>query len=306
MNITDLKKEADESVEETIDLSVAGDVNPPEWVIIPRRAGWEARVREVWRYRRLTKFFGSRALQKLYRRTKLGRAWLFIRPLFPLAVKTVIFGGLLGVGSEGVPYFLFLVAGTTPWELFASALLWGTRSLELNRGIIKQIYVPRLILPISQMTPAFLTFFIYMTVLTLAVVVFGIRDGRNYIVFGVGLVWSALAVVLTVIFAMGLAFWTSVPAMVARDVRFTLGFVLGFWIFLTPILYPLSAVPEQWRMWVMLNPMAALVETFKWGLLGIGSLDLVALAVAVVLIALTNVTGLMFFVRTEAEAADKT
>ena len=306
MSVKNLEQDSLESFEKKVELATTGVVDPPEWVIVPRRTGWEARLREVWRYRRLTKFFGSRALQKLYRRTKLGRAWLFIRPLFPLAVRTLIFGGLLGVGSEGVPYFLFLVAGTTPWELFASALMWGTRSLELNRSLIKQIYVPRLILPISQMTPAYLTFFIYMTVLTVAVIAFGIRDGRSYIVFGTGLIWAALAVVLTVIFAMGLAFWTSVPAMTARDVRFTLGFILGFWIFLTPILYPLSTVPEQWRVWVMLNPMAALVETFKWGLLGIGSLDLVSLMVAVVLIAVVNITGLMFFIRVEADAADKT
>ena len=306
MSVKNLEQDSLESFEKKVELATTGVVDSPEWVIVPRRTGWEARLREVWRYRRLTKFFGSRALQKLYRRTKLGRAWLFIRPLFPLAVRTLIFGGLLGVGSEGVPYFLFLVAGTTPWELFASALMWGTRSLELNRSLIKQIYVPRLILPISQMTPAYLTFFIYMTVLTVAVIAFGIRDGRSYIVFGTGLIWAALAVVLTVIFAMGLAFWTSVPAMTARDVRFTLGFILGFWIFLTPILYPLSTVPEQWRVWVMLNPMAALVETFKWGLLGIGSLDLVSLMVAVVLIAVVNITGLMFFIRVEADAADKT
>lgn len=275
------------------------------WTIEPLAGGVRPRVREVWQYRRLALFFGRKALQKLYARTKLGWLWLFIRPLFPLLTKTIIFGGMLGVGSEGVPYFLFLVTASTVWELFSSALMWGTRSLELNRGLLRQIYVPRLIMPLAMMTPAFLTFLIYLGVLIVALAWYGVAEGRLYLNAGPDLLWAAVAAVLAVLLAFAIALWTSVPAMAARDIRFTLGYVLGFWVFLTPVMYPLSTVPPEWRPWMLLNPMAPIVEAFKFGVLGIGSPERWPLGVSAGVIALILVSGLLFFVRAEADAADR-
>lgn len=276
-----------------------------EWTIEPRAGGVRSRASELWRYRRLGLFFGSKALQKLYARTKLGWAWLFIRPLFPLTVKTLVFGGLLGVGSEGVPYFLFLVTGMTVWEFFASSLMWGTRSLELNRGLIRQIYVPRLLLPLSMMSPAFLTFVIYTGVLAGAFAWYAISEGRLYLNAGPQLLWAALAMLMTLALSLSLSLWTSVPAMVARDIRFTIGYVLGFWVFMTPVLYPMSTVPEHWRMWLLLNPMASVVEAFKFGVLGIGTVNPWHLAISAGLIGATFISGLIYFVRAEADAADR-
>lgn len=276
-----------------------------DWVLEPTTGTVSSRVREFWRYRRLLRFFGRKALQKIYARTHLGWVWLFIRPLFPLLVNTLVFGGLLAVGSEGVPYFLFLVAGSAIWELFAGTLTWGTRSLELNRGLIRQIYLPRFILPVAMMTPALLSFLIYIGVLVCALGWYALRDQQIYLNASRDFLWAPAAIVLAVCFALGLALWTSVPAMAARDVRFTLGYVLGFWIFLTPVLYPLSAVPEKWRGWAALNPMAAIVEAFKFGVLGIGAIYPLHLAVATLLIVATLTGGLIFFVRAEADAADK-
>jgi lipopolysaccharide transport system permease protein len=276
-----------------------------EWRIEPWSGGIGARSREVWRYRRLAVFFGLKALQKLYQRTKLGWAWLFIRPLFPLLVQTVIFGGMLKVGSDGVPYFLFLVTASTVWQLFASAVLWGTRSLELNRGLMKQIYVPRLILPVSMMSPAFLTFVIYLAVLAGALVWYGVSDGQLYLNLGPQLLLAVLAVFMAVLLALAISLWTSVPALSARDVRFTLNYVMGFWVFLTPVMYPMSAVPERWRLWMMLNPMAPIVEAFKFGVLGIGSVEAWQLGASGGLILLVLTGGILFFVRAEADAADR-
>jgi len=132
-----------------------------EWVIEPRGEGARAVARDVWRYRRLLRFFASRSFQKLYARTVLGWSWIFIRPLFPLLVTTLVFGQVLSVTSgSNVPYFLFLVVGVTPWEFFASNLMWGTRSLELNRGMLSRIYLPRLILTIAMVAPALVTFLV--------------------------------------------------------------------------------------------------------------------------------------------------
>lgn len=280
-------------------------VAPPleEWLIEPRREGLGSRLRDVWRYRRLLRFFAAKSLEKLYRRTVLGWSWIFIRPLFPLAVNTIIFGGVLGVGSSGVPYFLFVTAGSAIWELFASAVTWGTRSLELNRGLMTRIYVPRLILPMATMTPAYVNFAIFLTVLALGIGYYRVTDGVLYFTpWNLG--WALAAFALASGLALGISLWTSVPALQARDVRFTLGYVLGFWVFLTPVLYPLNVDPKYG--WLMaLNPMTPIVNAFKFGVFGIGTIGARDLVVSLVTTTVIFVSGLWFFGRAESDAADK-
>ncbi len=150
---------------------------PDEWVIEPRGRRWSAQVREVWQYRRLFRFFGKRAVERLYRGTFLGIAWLFIRPLFPLTVRTLVFGGLLGVKSPGVPYFLFLLVGSSIWDLFSSCLMWAMRSLQMNKGFLGRMYFPRLIVPAATMSIAFVNFLIVMGVLAAALAVLLRRAG---------------------------------------------------------------------------------------------------------------------------------
>jgi lipopolysaccharide transport system permease protein len=275
----------------------------PGWVIEPRREGLKARFRDVWRYRRLMRFFASRTLQKLYANTVLGWAWIFIRPLVPLVVNTIIFSGVLRVGSYDVPYFLFLTTGNSIWEFFASAVTWGTRSLELNRGFMSKVYVPRLIMPMAAMAPSYLYLGINVAVLACSLVYYRVTTGVNYLAF-LHLGWAFAALALTVVLALGISLWTSVLALQARDVRFTLGYVLGFWVFLTPVLYPLN-VPAKWQWAIALNPMAAIVNAFKYGVLAIPVLDLEHLGIAVLISGVTLASGLWFFNRADATAADK-
>jgi lipopolysaccharide transport system permease protein len=229
-------------------------------------------------------------------------AWLFIRPLFPLLVKTFVFSGMLGVGTNGIPYFLFLVVGTSCWELFAQAVMWGTRSLELSRGFLSKIYVPRLIFPLSMMAPAFANLFIHLGVIAVAVGYYRASSGVWYVTpwnFG----WALLSLVLAIGLAFGIALWTSVPALVARDTRFTLNYFLGFWVYLTPVLYPLKLGRYEWV--ATLNPMAAVVDAFKFGLLGIDRPSGLQLGVCIGLVSLTIVSGLVFFGRAELRAGEK-
>jgi lipopolysaccharide transport system permease protein len=287
------------------DHSLETELPKDGWVIEPRRPGFVARARDLWHYRRLMRYFAVRTIEKMTRRTILGRGWLFIRPLFPLLVMTLVFGGALGVPSDGIPYFVFLVVGTAVWDLFASALMWATRSLDLNRGLLTKIYIPRTLLPIACIAPSLVTFAIYLALALCTGIYFWIVDGRSYFVLGSGMLWSLLAAMLSLALAIGIGFWTAFPALVARDVRFSLGYVLGFWVFLTPVMYPLSEFPQQWRWAVLLNPMAAYVEMFKWGLLGRGGIHPREIAIAVSITAAVMISGLWFFDRSEAEAADK-
>jgi lipopolysaccharide transport system permease protein len=278
-------------------------VAPDTWVIEPRREALMDRLRDVWRYRRLLRFFAAKSLAKLYKRTILGAAWIFIRPLFPLVVNTIVFGGVLGVGSNGVPYFLFINCGGALWELFSQSVTWGTRSLELNRGFMTRIYLPRLILPVATMTPAFLNFAISLGVLAVAIAYYRVTTGVLYWTpWHTG--WALLAVVQASLLALGIALWTSVPALQARDVRFTIGYVLGFWLFLTPVLYPLNVAPKY--AWLLaLNPMVAPVNAFKYGVFGIGSVSATEWLFSSIMTVMTVVSGLWFFGRAEADAADK-
>jgi lipopolysaccharide transport system permease protein len=287
---------ADTSEQAAVDLG-------PGWVIEPRREGLVARVRDVWRYRRLLRFFAWKAFQKLYAGTVLGWVWVFIRPLFPLFVSTVVFGRMLGVGSDGVPYFLFVTVGSATWNFFQQATMWGTRSLEMNRAFLSRIYIPRLILPIASMTPAFLNLAIHLAIIGGAFVYYRVTTGVWYFTpLGIG--WALAAVTMALALALGISLWTSVPALVARDVRFTLQYVMSFWLFLTPVLYPLPRTGEYG--WLLsLNPMAAVVDMFKHGVLGLDLLNLRDLVISLIVIAGVAGSGLWFFGRAEATAADK-
>ena len=257
------------------------------WEVSPRYPGAIATMVEVWQYRRLLGFIGDRALRKLYRRTVLGWLWLFINPLFPIALRAVIFGALLGVGSNGLPYFVFLLAGTVIWDVFATSLMWGTRALEMNRDLTSQIYHPRAILTFGNMTPAFLNLVLKVGVLALALVFYALRDGRGYLRGDLSMLWALAALALAFLCALAMSLFTSIWGERIRDL-------------LTPVLYPLSQIPPEHRGWMLFNPMAIIVETFKWGLFGVGEFYPEALGITAIAIALLLTAGLLYFARTEA------
>lgn len=273
------------------------------WEINGKVPGALGTVADVWSYRRLVAFLAKRTLQKIYRRTILGWLWLFIRPLFPLALRTIVFGGLLGVTSDGIPYFLFLLAGTVAWDLFAVGAMWGTRGLQLH-GDIQDVYIPRVIAPIGALGPAALDLAIKIGVLALTATYFWARDGRAYIVIGPSLLMAVAALVLAALLAIGIALFTSVWAEEAKDTRYALVQVMSIWYFLTPVLYPMSAVPESWRMWMLLNPMAAIVNAFKYGLLGVGEPHLAAFGLSAILVLGLLAAGIRYFAGRDAAAMD--
>ena len=270
------------------------------WEVSPRYPGAIATLGEVWQYRRLLGFIGDRALRKMYRRTVLGWLWLFINPLFPIALRAIIFGALLGVGSNGLPYFLFLLAGTVVWDSFANSLMWGTRSLEMNRDLTDQIYHPRALLPFGNMTPALLNMALKVGVFVLALIYYTARDGRMYLRTDLELLWAVAALAVALLLALAVSFFTAIWGETARDIRFGLGQLLSVWYLLTPVLYPLSQVPAEQRGWMLFNPLAIIVETFKWGLFGVGDFYRDQfLATTATVLALICV-GLTYFARAEA------
>jgi lipopolysaccharide transport system permease protein len=282
----------------------APDAGPPVTVIEPRRHGLAERLTELWRHRRLTRFFGSRALRKIYAKTVLGRSWLVLRPLATTVPPALIFGGVLKAPSDGLPYFLFFLAGMTAWTAFDRCLYWATRGIELNRSLLTRLYFPRLLLPVSSITPGLVEVALLGVVLALTMAWFGTFDGTFFLEVGPGLLAAVAALVLCLAFALGLGLWTSVLGARARDTRFSLQIVLSFWMLMTPVIYPLHAVPDRFRDVVAANPLTPLVEMFRWGLFGRGDVQPVSLAASVAVIAAVGLAGLWYFDRAEAASID--
>lgn len=276
-----------------------------KWVIEPSRQGFRARVEEVWRYRRIMWFLARQQVRNRYEGMTLGPFWLLARPLMPILLGTLIFGGLLGVASERVPYFLFFLTGTSCWRIFERSLLWVTRGLENVRTLIKKVYFPRIIAPVAAVSPALTEFVVLLTLLLLASIFYWFKDGVMYLQFGPRMLASVGAVILTVFFSISVGLFTSVMQVRHRDVRYSMRYVNQFWMYATPVIYPMSQIPPKYHFLMYLNPMAPLVETYKWGMLGIGEFPTAPFVSAVIVMTVVFAAGLVFFNRYEAASVDK-
>ena len=276
------------------------------WVIAPDAdQGFAPRTREVWQYRRTLWFFAVKSLQSLYSKTVLGPAWIFIRTLVPLAVGSFVFGEIMEVPSGGVPYFIFFLAGQIPWNCFDGPLIRGSRGLEVNRELLTKLYVPRIILPLGAMAAGVAEPVIIACVLGGSLVYYRVHDGVWYVQPELRLLAGVASVALVLAFAFSLTLWTSVWQARARDARFVLRYVVGFWLFFTPVIYPLSVVPADIRWLVQLNPLTAPVETFKWAVLPGMQHSWPWFGYSAVVTGLTFLCGAWYFSRVEGATMDK-
>lgn len=276
------------------------------WVIAAdSREGFGARLRELWQYRRVLAFFSLKAIQSLYAKTRLGMPWLFIRVLVPLAVGSLIFGGVMEVPSGSVPYFIFFTTGQLAWNFFDGPLIRGSRGLEVNRELLRKLYLPRMILPLGQIAAGLVEPAIIMVVLAGSVVFYRVTDAVWYVQPGWGSLRALLAALLILAFAFSASLWTSVWQARARDVRFVLRYVVSFWLYFTPVIYPLTMVPAELRWLAYLNPLTAPVEMFKSGVLPDVAHSWPWVAYSAVLTAAVCAGGIWNFGRTETATMDK-
>ena len=287
-----------------------GSVSPPSslqaWVIEPGDVqGFGARAREVWQYRRILRFFAVKALQSLYAKTRLGVWWIFIRSLVPLFVGSFVFGEVMDVPSGGVPYFLFFLVGQIPWNCFDGPLIRGGRGIEANRDLLTKLYIPRVILPLAQMTRGVVDPVMNVLVLLCSLVYYRATADTWYVPLRGRLLAAVASVVVVLFFAFSLSLWTSVWQARARDVRFAVRYVLGFWLIFTPVIYPLSMVPPNLRMWMYLNPLTAPIETFRWALLPGFEHSWPWFGYTLLVTAATFLSGVWSFARTESATMDR-
>lgn len=252
---------------------------------------------ELWEHRELLYFFAWRDIKVRYKQTAVGAAWAVLQPLLSMLVFTLFFGRLAHIPSNGLPYPIFSYAGLLPWQLFVYALTNGSTSLVVNERVISKAYFPRLLVPASTVVAGLLDLGIAFVVLLGMMAFYGIVPSWHIITLPV-------FVLLAIATAVAMALWLSALDVQYRDVRYTLPFLAQLWLFATPVVYPSSLLPEPWRTVYGLNPMAGVVEGFRWALLGNTPPPgpIIAVSAAAVLCLLAG--GLFFFRRMEQTMAD--
>lgn len=271
--------------------------NAPEILIEPSR-GWQALgLKELWEFRELFYFLAWRDIKVRYKQTALGASWAILQPLLSMLIFTLIFGILAKIPSDGLPYPLFAYSALLPWQLFVYALTQSSNSLIENARLISKVYFPRLVVPLASVVAGVVDFFIAFSILILLMFYYGVVP-----------TWGVLALPFFLILALGAAMsvglWMSALNVKYRDVRYTVPFLAQAWMFATPIVYPSSMIPEAWRWLYGLNPMAGVVEGFRWALLGTEILHLPLILVSTGVVVIGLVGGLYYFKRMEKMFAD--
>jgi len=253
--------------------------------------------RELWEYRELLYFLTWRDIKIRYKQTVLGAAWVIIQPVFMMIVFSLFFGKLAKVPSDGIPYPVFAFCALLPWQLFAHAVSESSNSVVGNQHLITKVYFPRLVIPIASVLTGFIDFLVSLVVLIGLILWFGLVPG-----------WRIIAlpgfILLAICTALAVGLWLSALSVQYRDVRYLIGFLVQFWLFATPVAYPSSIIPQQWRAVYALNPMAGVVEGFRWALLGRSSALGSMLWVSASVVLITLLGGFYYFRRMEQEFAD--
>jgi homopolymeric O-antigen transport system permease protein len=290
MTSTSVPQPSVAAVEQTGEALPVLRIEPP--------SGWVSlRLGELWEYRELLYFLVWRDIKVRYKQTALGAAWAILQPVLTMVVFSVFFGRLAKVPSDGIPYPVFALAALVPWQLFAYSVSESTNSLVVSQNLIKKVYFPRLVIPVASVLAGLVDFAISFVALIGLMTYYGIRPTAAIAIL-------PLFILLAVASALCVGLWLSALNVQFRDVRYTIPFLTQFWMFVTPVAYPSSLIPGKWRTVFGLNPMAGVVEGFRWALLGkatsLGPLLAVSIAVVVVLL----FGGLVYFRRMESTFAD--
>jgi len=254
-------------------------------------------LRELWMSREIIYFLTWRDVKVRYKQTVIGAAWAILQPVLTMIVFSLFFGRLAGIPSEGIPYPIFSYCGLLPWTLFAQGLSQASNSLVGGANLITKIYFPRSIIPLSAVLVGLVDFVLAFLVLVAMMVYYRIFPGVNVI-------WLPGFLLLSLITSLGVGLWLSALNVQYRDVRYTVPFLTQIWMFATPVIYPSSLLHGSWRVLLGLNPMTAVVEGFRWTLLGVGRPPGAMCAVSSLVAMALLVSGALYFRRVERTFAD--
>jgi lipopolysaccharide transport system permease protein len=271
--------------------------HPPVLRIEPPSRWWVIPVGELWAYRELLYFFVWRDIKIRYKQTAIGAAWAVLQPLLNALVFSLFFGKLARIPSDGLPYLIFYYSALLPWMYFAAALQNATNTIVENQRLITKVYFPRLALPLSAVLSGLVDFGVSFLMFIVLMIYYGIRPGA-------AVLWLPAFLLLAILTALGVGLWLSALNAVYRDVRYVLPFLVQFWMFASPVVYSSTLVPAKWRWLYGLNPMAGVIEGFRWSLTGRGDppggLFLVSVGAVIVVL----LSGIGYFQKMETTVAD--
>lgn len=266
-------------------------------IIRPSQGWFSLRLGELWQYRELLYFLVWRDLKVRYKQTVLGVAWAIIQPFFTMVVFSIVFGQLMKVPSEGVPYPIFAYSALLPWNYFASAMSRSGQSLVSSASLITKVYFPRLVIPIAATGAGLVDFAIAFVILVGMMLFYRIVPTAAVITLPAFMLLSTAT-------ALSMGLWLSALNVRYRDVGYVIPFLVQVWLFASPVAYPTTLLPERWRALYGLNPMAGVVEGFRWALLGTEGVPGLMLVISALVVMLVLVSGLFYFRRMEKTFAD--
>jgi lipopolysaccharide transport system permease protein len=266
-------------------------------LIQPSKGLFHLDLNAIWYYRELLYFLIWRDVKVRYKQTVIGAGWAILQPLMTMVIFSVVFGSFAKIPSDGLPYPIFTFAALLPWNFFAQAIGRSGISLVGSANLISKIYFPRLIIPLSAAV-APLVDLAFAFVILLGMMAW----------FGVAPTWGVLALPLFLLLALGTALaaglWLSALNVRYRDIGYTIPFLIQIWMYASPVAYPVSIVPERWRLLYSLNPMAGVIEGFRWALLGTGTPNIGVMVVSAVVVMMLMSSGLVYFRIAERTFAD--
>jgi lipopolysaccharide transport system permease protein len=285
--------------------------------------GWASlRLGELWRYRELLLFLTWRDIKVRYKQTIFGASWAIIQPFFTMVVFSLFFGRLADIPSDGVPYPIFSYAALVPWTFFSNGLTNSAISMVNSARLITKVYFPRLIIPISTVMAGLVDFTLAFIVLIGMMLFYGINPLyastplnvpilHSDFTFGLllynptaNVIWLPFFLLLALVTSLGIGLWLAAMNVQFRDIRYVVPFLTQIWLFATPIAYPSSLLSEPWRTIYGLNPMAGVVEGFRWALLGTDNAPGPTILVSTVVAFALLISGMFYFQRMEKSFAD--
>jgi lipopolysaccharide transport system permease protein len=285
---------------ENMEIPKPGSQPPGTFPVIriqPTRGWVSLRLGELYEYRELLYFLIWRDIKVRYKQTVLGASWAILQPFFTMIIFSLFFGKLAKVPSDGIPYPIFSYSALVPWTFFSHGILLASNSLVQQANMIKKVYFPRLAMPAASVFAGVIDFCLAFTLLLGMMFYFRIYPGWN-------VVWLPFFLFIAVITCLGVSLWLSAMNVQFRDVRHTIPFLTQFWMFATPIAYPSSLLHEPWKTVYGINPMAGVIEGFRWALLGTKTAPGPIIVVSSVAAVLFLLTGAMYFRRMEKTFAD--
>lgn len=275
-----------------------------QWTTIIKPANGFIRFnfKELWQYKDLIYMFVKRNFTTLYKQTILGPLWIIITPLISTVISTFVFGTIAGISSDGLPYFLFYMAGNTAWSYFSTCLNSTASTFTGNAGIFGKVYFPRLVTPISAVITGLLNFSVQLVMLIGFMIFFVLRG--NAINPNLWILITPLLVVHMAMLGLGCGIIVSSLTTKYRDLTVLVGFGISLWMYITPIIYPMSELPMKWKTVLLLNPMAPIIEAFRYAFLGSGDISFFHLGISFAVTLVILFAGIMLFSKVEKTFMD--